>query len=29
MEYIRRIVEAGCMGKDPKLCRSWRVHWDF
>ena len=29
MDLIRRMIETGCVGKDPKLCRSWRVHWDY
>lgn len=29
LEAIRRTVDLGCAGKDPRLCNTWRVNWDF
>lgn len=29
LENARRLIESVVMSKDPKLCRTWRTHWDF
>lgn len=28
VEQCARVVETGCEGKDAKLCKPWRTHWD-
>ena len=29
LDLIRKTIEVGTAGRDPKLCRPWRIHWDF
>ncbi|EGR34149.1 hypothetical protein IMG5_022750, partial [Ichthyophthirius multifiliis] len=29
LEQMKRIIDTGCQGKDPSICRFWRTNWDF
>lgn len=29
LKQIKRIVDIACYGKDPAMCKKWKLHWDI